>query len=165
MGKRILVVDDERMITTTLSTLIKMVLKHNVTVYNDPILALESEELGQQKVDLIISDFMMPGMNGLEFLKNVKEKSPSTITILLTGYADKENAIKSINEVGLYYYLEKPWDNNSLIKIIQNGLDKKGLLIVWKENLMNLMNLTARLQGYMSFWKRISSRKLIMLKA
>jgi putative two-component system response regulator len=127
LSKRILVVDDERMITTTLSTLIKMVLKHNVTTFNDPILALESEELGKQKVDLIISDFMMPGMNGLEFLKSVKEKSPNTITILLTGYADKENAIKSINEVGLYYYLEKPWDNNSLIKIIQNGLDKKDL--------------------------------------
>lgn len=127
MSKRILVVDDERMITTTLATLIKMVLKHTVTTFNDPIQALESEELGQQKVDLIISDFMMPGMNGLEFLKSVKEKSPNTITILLTGYADKENAIKSINEVGLYYYLEKPWDNNSLIKIVQNGLDKKEL--------------------------------------
>ncbi|NJD01302.1 MAG: response regulator [Ruminiclostridium sp.] len=127
MSKRILVVDDERMITTTLSTLIQTVLKHNVTAFNDPVLALESEELERQQVDLIISDFMMPGMNGLEFFKNVKKKSPNTVSILLTGYADKENAIKSINEVGLYYYLEKPWDNGSLIKIVQNGLDKKEL--------------------------------------
>ena len=127
MVKRILVVDDEKMITTTLSTLIKMVLKHTVTTFNDPVLALASSDLVEQKIDLIISDFMMPGMNGLEFLKSVKEKSPNTVTILLTGYADKENAIKSINEVGLYYYLEKPWDNNSLLKIVQNGLDKKEL--------------------------------------
>ncbi len=127
LGKVILVVDDEKMITTTLSTLIRAVLKYNVTTFNDPVKALESEELTNRGVDLIISDFMMPGMNGLEFLRNVKEKNPECVTILLTGYADKENAIKSINEVGLYYYLEKPWDNNILIKIIQNGLEKKEL--------------------------------------
>ena len=70
---------------------------------------------------------MMPKMNGLEFLKTVRDKCPDTITILLTGYADKENAIKSINEIGLYYYLEKPWDNNALIKVVKNGLEKKEL--------------------------------------
>lgn len=122
-----MVVDDERMITTTLSTLLKIVLKQNVMAFNDPVKALDAEELSQKRVDLIISDFMMPGMNGIEFLKKVKEKSPESVTILLTGYADKENAIKSINEVGLYYYLEKPWDNDNLIKVIQNGLEKKEL--------------------------------------
>jgi putative two-component system response regulator len=128
----ILIVDDEKMITSTLSSLIKIILKENVKVFNDPIEALESEELKQKKVDMIISDFMMPGMNGLEFLKNARETNPEAVAILLTGYADKENAIKSINEVGLYYYLEKPWDNNTLIKVIQNGLEKKELTDVLK---------------------------------
>lgn len=127
MNKTILIVDDEKMITTTLSALIKMVLKYSVTTFNDPVKALESPEILQQSVDMIISDFMMPGMDGLEFLKSAREKNPDAVTILLTGYADKENAIKSINEVGLYYYMEKPWDNNALIKIIQNGLEKKEL--------------------------------------
>jgi putative two-component system response regulator len=76
---------------------------------------------------------MMPGMNGLEFLKEIKGRCPDTVTILLTGYADKENAIRSINEVGLYYYLEKPWDNNDLIKVIRNGLEKKELTDSLKE--------------------------------
>jgi Response regulator containing a CheY-like receiver domain and an HD-GYP domain len=119
--------DDEKMITTTLASLIKIILKCPVETYNDPIKALNSEALLNQNIDLIISDFMMPGMNGLEFLKNVKEISPDTIMVLLTGYADKESAIRSINEVGLYYYLEKPWDNTNLIKIITNGLEKKEL--------------------------------------
>jgi DNA-binding NtrC family response regulator len=70
---------------------------------------------------------MMPGMNGLEFLKSAKNISPDSIAIMLTGYADKENAIRSINEIGIYYYMEKPWDNNQLIKIIENGLEKKQL--------------------------------------
>jgi response regulator RpfG family c-di-GMP phosphodiesterase len=105
----------------------KLMLKENVIAYNDVDQALECKELENKKIDLIISDFMMPKMNGLEFLKNVKEKCPETVTILLTGYADKENAIKSINEVGLYYYLEKPWNNNDLIKVVKNGLEKKEL--------------------------------------
>jgi putative two-component system response regulator len=138
LGKSILIVDDEKMITTTLAALIKLVLKYKVITYNDPISALMSEELINQNVDLIITDFMMPGMNGLEFLKNVKEKSPNSVTILLTGYADKENAIKSINEVGLYYYLEKPWDNNNLIKIVQNGLEKKELSDSLKERYIEI---------------------------
>jgi FixJ family two-component response regulator len=48
--------------------------------------------------------------------------------IILTGYADKENAIKAINEVGLFQYIEKPWDNDDLLIIIRNGLDKLKLL-------------------------------------
>lgn len=127
MSRTIMVVDDEKMITTTLSTMFKLMLKENVIAYNDVDQALSSSELADNRVDLIISDFMMPKMNGLEFLKNVKEKSPNTVTILLTGYADKENAIRSINEIGLYYYLEKPWDNNDLIKVVKNGLEKKDL--------------------------------------
>lgn len=122
-----MVVDDEKMITTTLSTMFKLMLKENVITYNDVDQALSCKELEKKQVDLIISDFMMPKMNGLEFLKQVREKCPGTVTILLTGYADKENAIRSINEIGLYYYLEKPWNNNDLIKVVKNGLEKKEL--------------------------------------
>lgn len=127
MSRTIMVVDDEKMITSTLSTMFKLMLKENVIVYNDVDQALACKELECNGVDLIISDFMMPKMNGLEFLKNVREKCPDTVTILLTGYADKENAIRSINEIGLYYYLEKPWNNNDLIKVVKNGLEKKEL--------------------------------------
>lgn len=133
-----MVVDDEKMITTTLSSMFKLMLKENVIVYNDVDQALASTELENKAVDLIISDFMMPKMNGLEFLKNVREKCPDTVTILLTGYADKENAIKSINEVGLYYYLEKPWNNNDLIKVVKNGLEKKELEDILKEKYREL---------------------------
>ncbi len=48
--------------------------------------------------------------------------------VILTGYADKENAIKAINDVGLYQYIEKPWDNDDLLIIIRNGLEKQQLM-------------------------------------
>jgi len=131
----IMVVDDELMITKTLSLLLKMKTKQNIVTFNTPNEALFSQVLKSKKVDVIVSDFIMPEMNGIEFLMEVKKISPKTETILLTGYADKENAIRSINEVGVYYYLEKPWNNEELIKIINNALDKKRLSDELKEKI------------------------------
>lgn len=124
---KILLIDDETMITTTLSTLIEMMLNYEVITFNNPKTLIESGILENEKIDLVISDFIMPYMNGLDLLSLIKEKQPHIIPILLTGYSDKDSAIKSINELGLYYYLEKPWDNSELIKVIQNGLDKAKL--------------------------------------
>lgn len=124
---KILIVDDEKMITDTLSTLIEMVLDYEVITLNDPEVLFNSNFLSIEEFDMVISDFMMPKKDGIEVLKAIKSIQPDVIPILLTGYSDKSNAIKSINEVGLYYYLEKPWDNDQLITIIKNGIEKKQL--------------------------------------
>lgn len=124
---KILVIDDEKMITDTLSTLIEMVLDYEVITMNDPELLLNSDLLEKESFDMVISDFMMPKIDGIDVLKAIKKIQPNAIPILLTGYSDKNNAIKSINEVGLYYYLEKPWDNDQLITIVKNGIEKKQL--------------------------------------
>jgi response regulator RpfG family c-di-GMP phosphodiesterase len=58
----------------------------------------------------------------------VKERFPLVPRILLTGYADKKNAINAINNVGLYQYIEKPWDNGNLRLVVRNGLEKTLLL-------------------------------------
>ncbi|MCK5407120.1 MAG: SpoIIE family protein phosphatase, partial [Candidatus Krumholzibacteria bacterium] len=66
-------------------------------------------------------------MNGLELLAAIKRRYPDVVRVLLTGYADRENAIRAINEVGLFQYLEKPWDNDQLILLIKNGLNQRRL--------------------------------------
>jgi response regulator RpfG family c-di-GMP phosphodiesterase len=136
--KTIMLVDDDRLITQTLAVLIKISMGHQVVIYNSPKEALACKELALGKIDLIISDFIMPEINGIEFLLQAKKIAPETESILLTGYADKENAIKSINKVGVYYYLEKPWNNEELVKIINNALDKKSLSDELKNKLTEL---------------------------
>jgi response regulator RpfG family c-di-GMP phosphodiesterase len=79
-------------------------------------------------VDVVVSDYLMPEIDGISFLSQVKAIQPEATRILLTGYADKENAIKAINDVGLYQYIEKPWENDDLKLIIRNGLEKRILL-------------------------------------
>jgi len=76
----------------------------------------------------VISDYLMPQMDGITFLGKVKAVQPDVPRIILTGYSDKENAIKAINEVGLFQYVEKPWDNDRLHLIIRNGLEKQQLI-------------------------------------
>lgn len=138
MKRTILIVDDEPIITNTLSKLISTFLKCKVLVSNNPKSAFKMPELVYGQVDMIISDFLMPEMNGLEFLMGAKQLCPEAIMIMLTGYADKESAIKSVNEVGLYYYLEKPWDNQQIIKIIENGLEKKDMDDKLKRKMLEL---------------------------
>ena len=76
-------------------------------------------------IDLLISDYLMPDMDGITFLGKVKEKLPQVPRVLLTGYADKENATKAVNDVGLYRTLN--WNNDDL-KLIRNGFEKTILL-------------------------------------
>ena len=123
---KILVLDDDELVTRTLKLLLKAQTSYDVFLFNSASDAIEF--LKENEVDLVISDFMMPEMNGIEFLSEVKKLRPSATTILLTGYADKENAIKAINEVGIYKYIEKPWDNDELILNIKNGVERSQLV-------------------------------------
>ena len=70
----------------------------------------------------------MPEMDGISFLAAVRDIRPEVPRIILTGYADKENAIKAINNVGLFQYIEKPWDNDDILIIFRNGLEKQKLM-------------------------------------
>ena len=97
-------------------------------------------------IDLVISDYLMPELDGISFLMQVKLLQPQAIRILLTGYADKENAIKAINEVGLYQYIEKPWQNADLLLVIHNGLEKRFLIERLQQKIMQVQAAQESLQ-------------------
>jgi serine phosphatase RsbU (regulator of sigma subunit) len=120
-----MIVDDEAVVTQSLAAFLELEGDYTVIQHQSPREALT--ELNRRHVDLIISDFLMPDLNGLEFLKEAKRYSPEAPRIMLTGYADKENSIRAINEVGLFQYLEKPWDNDQFKLVIDSALRNKGL--------------------------------------
>lgn len=145
LGK-ILYVDDDKLLTSTFSTLMKVEGYNDVQVFNNPLEALEYLKI--ETPDLIISDFLMPEMNGLEFLRESKKLYPETSMILLTAYADKENAIKTINEIGVYKYIEKPWDNDDLLMNIKNGIERSHLLADLRDKIEKLEIAQAELKKY-----------------
>jgi DNA-binding NtrC family response regulator len=134
----IVLVDDEEMVLSSIKSFLAMETSYRLLSYTSPIHALEDLERNRPHVDLVISDYLMPEMDGITFLAKVKDLIPMVPRILLTGYADKENAIKAINNVGLYQYLEKPWDNEDLKLIIRNGLEKTTLLHQLQEKIQEV---------------------------
>ena len=123
-----------------------------------------SVDLKIQEVDLILSDFIMPNMNGIEFLRKAKEIQPNTTQILLTGYADKENAIRAINEVGLYRYIEKPWNNDDLIINIKNGIERSYLLSQLRQKISELEIAKKELENYSQNLEQIVQERTADLK-
>ena len=121
----VMLVDDEEMVAMTLESLLQLETRYRIITFTDPHAALKA--LDQERVDVILSDFMMPGMDGVTFLRHAREKRPTATRVLLTGYADKENAIRANNEAGLYYYLEKPWNNEHLKLVIRNAVERSAL--------------------------------------
>jgi len=122
----VVLVDDEEMVLTSLRSILSLETDYNVVTFTSAGDALKY--VNSSDVDLVVSDYLMPEMDGISFLSKVREVKPEIPRIILTGYADKENAIKAINEVGLFQYIEKPWDNEDLMIIIRNGIEKQKLL-------------------------------------
>ena len=141
----IVIVDDEDMVLTSIRSFLTL-----ETAYNVQTFLSAREALGfiqENSADLVISDYLMPEMDGISFLAKVREIKPEIPRIILTGYADKENAIKGINEVGLFQYIEKPWDNDDLWLIIRNGLEKKLLMVQLQEKIGQINQAYSELQA------------------
>ncbi len=143
---KIVFLDDDSAATSSLKILFELEGYTGVQTFNSASSALNY--LSQNKPDVVISDFVMPEMNGTEFLSEVKKLYPDLSLILLTGYADKENAIKAINEVGIYKYIEKPWNNNDLIISVKNAIERSRLKDALKEKMELLEEANAKLTKY-----------------
>jgi len=124
-------VDDDPLVTRSLSTALRLESPWEVHAYESPTEALaaltgDAAQRGPAP-DVVISDFKMPGMDGLTLLAAVRAAHPDAVLMLLTGFADKDAAITAINQVGIWQFVEKPWDLGDLLHKIQTGLDKRRL--------------------------------------
>ena len=132
----IMLVDDEPMVTQALALFLELETKYEVITCISGAEALE--RLATGPVDVVVSDFLMPGMTGLELLAEVGRRDPEIPRLMLTGYADKENAIRAINEVGLFQYLEKPLDHDQFLLALKNALAHKGVRAALHEKIQEL---------------------------
>jgi response regulator RpfG family c-di-GMP phosphodiesterase len=96
------------------------------------VLTAESGEqglsiLGEERIDLVISDMRMPAMSGAQFLEQVRMRSPDTVRILLTGYADVDAIVEAINKGQIYRYVAKPWEDNDIVIGVRHALERQQL--------------------------------------
>lgn len=120
----ILCVDDEPNILSSLRRLFRAKgFQVHIAEGGQAALAL----LETETVDLVISDMRMPEMDGAQFLERVRERWPDTVRLLLTGYADITSIIDAINRGEIYRYITKPWDDNDIVLIVRQALERKAL--------------------------------------
>jgi signal transduction histidine kinase len=126
MTPRVYVVDDDTLVTESLGTALRLETNWSVVAFTDAAEALAA--MPEAPPDVVLSDLQMPGLDGISFLKRVRERWPEAVLLLLTGYADKESAIRAINEVGIWQYIEKPWDTEELLLKVRQGLERRDLV-------------------------------------
>jgi DNA-binding NtrC family response regulator len=122
----VLIVDDEDMVVTSIRGFLQLETEYRVTGITSPDEAVKFMETNP--VEVVVSDYLMPKTNGLQLLARAKELQPEAARVLLTGHADKQSAIHAINDVGLFQYVEKPWDNQQLLLVIQSAIERTTLL-------------------------------------
>ncbi|HSK78277.1 MAG TPA: response regulator, partial [Thermoanaerobaculia bacterium] len=119
----ILVVDDEEVLQDILSFLIRKQ-GHNVFA------ALSGEEgleiLGREEIDLVLLDLMLPGMHGMEVLREIRRRNPDQVVVVITAFSSIESAIEAMRE-GAFHYIPKPFKNEEVLLTIAKGLEQRRL--------------------------------------
>ena len=122
---RILCVDDEQ---NVLRSLTRLFLDDPYEILTAPSGAEGLLILNQcGTVPVVISDYRMPGMNGVEFLSEVRKRWPETVRIVLSGYADTGAIVSAINEGQIYRFVAKPWNEDELRVTVANALERYDL--------------------------------------
>lgn len=122
---RLLLVDDEPNI---LASLRRVFQRENYELLFAQSGAEALRIMEKKPVELIMTDFMMPGMNGSELLREVRERWPNTIRIMLTGHANTDAVMGSIKEGAVYRFILKPWNDNDIRLTIALALEQYELI-------------------------------------
>lgn len=122
----VLIVDDEPDIVVSLRSLIEDEMEGTHTLG-----AASAHEglavLAQDHVDLIVSDFRMPGMDGIDFLREAERRWPDVPAILVTAFADGAVAVRASRETHVAAFMAKPVDSDRLLRLVRTVLESRGL--------------------------------------
>ena len=122
---KVLVVDDEKDIVEALKWPLERAEEFDcdVTTATNPLIAMT--DLESTEFDIVLADFKMPIMDGVELLTRIKDTHPNTIRMLITGYSDMTIAKDAINRAHVYNFIMKPWNNKELKDILSEALKRK----------------------------------------
>lgn len=155
MDKRLLIVEDEE---TLCESLKRVLSKEGYTV--DTVNTSESALtiVQERPYDLIVTDIILPGMNGIELIRRIRENNPEQIVVVMTAYASLETAVESLR-AGAYDYIVKPVMHEEIKQIVKNAINQK---VLQKENLLLKCQLENKYDiETISLYKSPAMRKLI----
>lgn len=119
MAAEVLFVDDNRLVLKVLGDLLR---SHGIEVLTASCAEKALELFKRHEIAVVVSDNQMPGMSGLEFLRELRNVSPDTVKVLISSYVDLPTALAAINSSEVYRYLLKPWKDEEIVEVVQEGL-------------------------------------------
>jgi len=122
---RILLVDDEQEVLDALQRELKG--KYEIEAFTSPLAALQRSR--EVKFDLVISDYLMPELKGIQFLRQFAEIQPDAARMILSGQADIDGLLGAINETHIHRFIAKPWDRSELKIAITQALDYRRIIL------------------------------------
>lgn len=128
----LLLVDDEPLVLRALERQLRGILRsprpgYRIEAFTQPAEALQRAR--EAAFDVVISDYRMPEMNGVAFLRAFRSIQPAAARLILSGQADLGGLADAVNEAGIMRYLSKPWDEAELVFAIENALKERRLLL------------------------------------
>lgn len=124
---KIMLVDDEENILKSLNRLLKTEKRWEIELYTSAIDALK--RANTTIFDVVISDCMMPDMDGLEFLSQLRQLQPDAMRILLTGSVNIETLMSAINKACAFRFITKPWEDALLLSAIWDALWFRDIIV------------------------------------
>jgi len=119
----VVIVDDDLEITLLFREALKDISRVKIFTFTDPVLALEHFQVNEYAYVLVISDFKMPGLNGMEFLKKIKALNPFVRTILMTAFEVEDKIFREYTKNKIIdAFLQKPIGMHDLIKEVDTQL-------------------------------------------
>lgn len=125
-----LFVDDDQAVLDSIKTNLHS--KFSIATATDPRNVIQALESGK-RFAVVVSDFKMPGMDGITFLSRVRDLAPDTARVMLTGHADVETASKAVNEGSLFRFLVKPCSPQDIASTLNAGMDHHRLVASERE--------------------------------
>lgn len=125
MSNIVLFVDDEK---NVLNSLNRLCADTEMKILNASNAGEALNFFSQEEISVIVSDNQMPGMKGVDLLSKIKDISPDTLKILITGHANLTVAVDAINKGEVFRFILKPWDNNELLRVIEEAVQRYKLV-------------------------------------
>ncbi len=130
VNDRVAFVDDEEIVLGTLRRIFESE-PFEVFTFDSPSKAMAA--MAREPFCVLVSDQLMPEMDGTTFLGQVREKWPDTVRILMTGYAETDTVIRAINQGNVFRFVSKPWETSELVKIVQDAVKQYRLIMEHRE--------------------------------
>ncbi|RJG01044.1 response regulator [Noviherbaspirillum sedimenti] len=134
MQYRIMLVDDEANILQALRRVLHGMPENEIEghsleiqLFTSPVEALQRADY--MPFDLVMTDYRMPEMNGVEFLVRLRQVQPTAMRLILSAYADRDGLVGAINEAQIFRFIAKPWNDYELRATVAQALSYRHLLM------------------------------------